>query len=214
MRHEIQLEDFDVRLRPVRMDDAAFIVWLRNLDHVKGKVGDSAVDVAGQQAWFKTYFEREGDYYFVAETPGGIPLGTIGVYDVAGTGGEIGRYVVRPEVMAGVPVAVLARDLAFGKLGLKELRSTSVSTNLAVHSMDKKFGSKQVGILREAQIIDGKPVDLVQLLLLAEDWFKARTRLLPIARLAGTQVLEWEKSQLGKRQPWNESDNQIAVQPT
>jgi hypothetical protein len=113
--------------------------------------------------------------------------------------------------MAGVPVAVLGRDLAFGKLGLKELRSTSVSTNLAVHSMDKKFGSKQVGILHEAQIIDGKPVDLVQLLLMAEDWFKSRNRLLPVARLAGTQVLEWEKTQTGKHQPWEESENQKAV---
>jgi RimJ/RimL family protein N-acetyltransferase len=211
MRHEILLEDFDVRLRPVRMDDAAFIVWLRNLDYVKGKVGDSAVNVAGQEAWLRTYFEREGDYYFVGETPGGIPLGTIGVYDVEGASGEIGRYIVRPEVMAGVPVAVLARDLAFGRLGLTELRSTSVSTNVAVHSLDRKFGSKQVGILREAQIIDGKPVDLVQLLLMAEDWFRSRNRLLPIARQAGTQVLEWEKTQLGKIQPWNETNNQMAV---
>ena len=42
MRHNIHLEGFNLRLRPVRIEDAAFIVWLRNLDYVKGNVGDSA----------------------------------------------------------------------------------------------------------------------------------------------------------------------------
>lgn len=202
MRHDIQVEDFGLRLRPVRMDDAAFIVWLRNLDYVKGKVGDSAADVAGQEAWLRSYFEREGDYYFVAETAGGIPLGTHGIYDVRGTSAEKGRQVMRPEVMAGVPTAMLATDLAFGRLGLSELRSTTVSTNIAVDSLHRKSGFKQVGIIRAAQIIDGRPVDLVQFLLTAEDWSKVRDRLLPLARLAGGEVLEWEKTQLGKSQPW------------
>ena len=73
MRHDIHLEGFNLRLRPVRIEDAAFIVWLRNLDYVKGNVGDSAVDVVGQEAWLKAYFEREGDYYFIVETLGGSP---------------------------------------------------------------------------------------------------------------------------------------------
>ena len=84
MEHSFETEGFGIRLRPVRMDDAAFIVWLRNLDHVKGKVGDSATDVASQEAWLNKYFEREGDYYFIAETPGGIPLGTHGIYEYEG----------------------------------------------------------------------------------------------------------------------------------
>ena len=56
MEHSFQAEGYGIRLRPVRMDDAAFIVWLRNLDHVKGKVGDSATDVAGQEAWLRQIF--------------------------------------------------------------------------------------------------------------------------------------------------------------
>jgi len=50
MQHTMHLEGFGVRLRPVRMEDAAFIVWLRNLEHVKGKVGDSATDEGAQRA--------------------------------------------------------------------------------------------------------------------------------------------------------------------
>ena len=150
-----------MRLRPVRLEDAAFIVWLRNQEHVKGRVGDSATSVASQEAWLKKYFTREGDYYFILETPGGTPLGTHGLYDVQGTSAEKGRQIMRPEVMgAGVPAALLATDLAFEKLGMTELRSNCVSTNLAVHSLHRKSGFKQVGVLHAAQTIDGKPVDL------------------------------------------------------
>src|SRR5271170_764350 len=193
MQHSLQIEGFGVRLRPVRLDDAAFIVWLRNLDYVKGQVGDSATDVAGQETWLKNYFKREGDYYFIAETLGGIPLGTHGIYDVRGTSAEKGRHIMRPEVMAGVPAAMLATDLAFGKLELNELRETSVSTNLAVHSLHRKCVFKQVGIMRAAQIIDGHPVDLVQFILAPEAWSKAREHLLPLAQYAETHITEWEK---------------------
>lgn len=96
VKHSIQAEGSGVRLRPVRMDDAGFIVWLRNLDYVKGKVGDSASDVAGQEKWLHSYFEREGDYYFIVETPSGIPLGTHSLYSVAEGGAELGRWIIRP----------------------------------------------------------------------------------------------------------------------
>ena len=196
-----------MRLRPVRITDAAFIVWLRNLDYVKGYVGDSATNTAGQEVWLGNYFEREGDYYFIVETSGGIPLGTHGIYDVKGSSAEKGRQIVRPEVMAGVPSAILATDLAFGSLGLSELRSTSVSTNRAVLSLHRKSGFKELGIKRAAQIIGGKPVDLVQFLLTRENWSNVRDRLLPLAQLAGRQVLDWNNTQSGKRQPWEEVKN-------
>lgn len=202
MQHSLRAEGFGIRLRPVRMEDAAFIVWLRNLDHVRGRVGDTAASAASQQAWLEKYFTREGDYYFVAETLGGIPVGTHGIYDLADGSAEKGRQAVRPEVMAGVATAILATDIAFAQLGLKEVRSNTVSTNANVISLHRKSGFKQVGLLRAHQIIDGHPVDLVQFLLLPEDWAKARERQLPLAQLAGEQILAWEKTQQGQRQPW------------
>ena len=75
MRHTLQAEGFGVRLRPVRMEDAAFIVWLRNLEHVKGRVGDSAMDASAQETWLRAYFDRQGDYYFIIETLGRTAVG-------------------------------------------------------------------------------------------------------------------------------------------
>jgi len=211
MRHSLQVEDFGIRLRPVRIEDAAFIVWLRNLDYVKGNVGNSATDVAGQEAWLKKYFDREGDYYFIVETQGGIPLGTHGLYDVQGTSAEKGRHIIRPEVMAGVPAGLLATDLGFGQLGMTELRATCVSTNVAVHSLHRRSGFKEVGMIRAAQTIAGRPVDLVQFLLTPEGWARVRDRIVPLARLAGTRVLEWEKSQSAGNQPWIGTKTKPAV---
>ena len=192
-----------MRLRPVRITDAAFIVWLRNLDHVKGRVGDSAANTAAQETWLKNYFEREGDYYFIAETLDGISLGTHGIYNVKGNSAEQGRQIMRPDVMSGVPTALLATDLAFRNMGLSELRSTCVSTNRAVVSLHRKSGYKELGIERSAQFIGGQPVDLVQFLLTAENWLNVRDRLLPLVQLAGTHVLEWAKTQSSSAQPWS-----------
>lgn len=204
MRHDFQLNGLNVRLRPVRMEDAAFITWLRNLDYVKGNVGDSAQNVAAQENWLKSYFDRPGDYYFIVESANGIPLGTHGVYDVKAGSAEKGRHIMRPEVLAGLPNSLLLIDFAFEKLGLHEMRSNSVSTNTPLHSLHRKCGFTRVGVLHAAQHIGGKPVDLIQYVLADKDWPKVRERLLPLAQLAGRQVLDWSHTQSGKRQPWEQ----------
>ena len=198
MEHNVTTEGFGVRLRPVTLSDAAFIVWLRNLSHAVGRVGDSATDTASQEAWLQKYFTREGDYYFVIETACGIAVGAYGIYDVRGTSAESGRWIIRPEVPAAIPSAMLAFETAFDKLGMTELRVSTVSTNSLVLSLNKKFGFKQVGITPASQIINGKPADLVHFLLVAADWPKVREKLLPLAKLAEKQVGEWEQAQAGK----------------
>jgi RimJ/RimL family protein N-acetyltransferase len=198
MRHDLQVEGFGVRLRPVRMEDAPFIVWLRNLDHVKGRVGDSATDTAGQEDWLRVYFERPGDYYFIIETSGGLAVGAYGIYDVKGDSGESGRWVIRPEVPAAVPSAMLGFDTVFDTLGLCEVRVNTVSTNRSVLSLNRKFGCRQTGITPAHQLIGGKPVDLVHFVLNAKDWPRTREGVVPLARLAEKQVREWEQMQAGQ----------------
>ncbi|MGO9008550.1 MAG: GNAT family N-acetyltransferase [Bryobacteraceae bacterium] len=202
MKHALRAEGFGIRLRPVRMEDAAFIVWLRNQDYVKGNVSDSATDVRSQETWLKAYFEREGDYYFIVETLGGISVGTDSIYEMRGTSAEKGRQVARWEVTAAVPAGILATDLAFGVLRLTELRSTVVSTNLSVCSLHRRTGYTGVGVRRDALVIGGRHVDLVEFRLTAEAWCKVRSRLVPFAGLAERQIRQWDDMQMGQSQPW------------
>jgi len=191
MNHSVTTEGFGVRLRPVRMEDAAFIVWLRNLDHARGRIGDT-VDESGQRAWLEKYFTRDGDYYFIIETASGVSVGAYGIYDVRGRSAESGRWVINPAVPAAIPSALLAFRTAFETLGMDELRVSTVSTNQLVLSLNRKFGFRQIGTTAGAQVINGQPVDLVNFILDAREWPKVREKVTPLAKLAEAQVREWE----------------------
>lgn len=191
MKHSITGEGFGIRHRPVRMDDAAFLVWLRNLDHAKGKVGDSAMDVASQEQWLHAYFAREGDYYFVIEAACGIRVGAWGIYDVTDDSAEIGRWIVRPDAPASVSGIIPGLDIAFGVLGLKRLRTKVVSTNHRVIKMDRRVGFHNEYIEHSAQIIGGNAVDLVCMTMDAEQWPVTRERLLPLALAMEPQICKW-----------------------
>ena len=199
MKHSLQSEGFGVRLRPVRMEDAGFIVWLRNLDHARGRVGDSAPDVGSQEKWLAKYFERTDDYYFIIETCGGIAVGTYGLWDFRDQSAESGRWIIRQDVPAAVPSAILGLDLAFGTLGVKVIRVKTVSTNLPVLSLNRKFGMKETHVEHDSQVIGGKSVDQIHFILEPEAWAKARERLVPLARLAEKQVADWEKAEAKKQ---------------
>ncbi len=198
MHHTLSAAGFGIRIRPVRMEDAPFIVWLRNLDHAKGKLGDSARDVTGQEAWLNACFERAGDYYFIAETLSGIPVGTSSIYDHSGDYAETGRFVVCPDVAAAFPISILTYDLAFDRMQIKELRATSVGSNRTVHSYVRKLGFRQVKVEAAGRVIGGQPVDMLHFALTASDWAQCRANLLPLAEYAAAQVLEWEKKSLGR----------------
>jgi RimJ/RimL family protein N-acetyltransferase len=199
MHHTLNKEGFGIRIRPVRMDDAAFIVWLRNLDHAKGKLGDSATSVTGQEGWLSAYFERAGDYYFIAETLSGIPVGTSSIYDQAGDTAETGRFVVCPEVSAAFQISILTYDLAFDRMQLRELRATSVASNRTVHSYVRKLGFHQVKVQAAGRVIGGQPVDMLHFALTAENWSQSRASLLPLAQYAEAQILEWERNSVRRQ---------------
>lgn len=198
MTHNVQAEGFGVRFRPVRMADASFIVSLRNSKHAMGNLGDSAADVASQEAWLEAYFRRTDDYYFIIETPAGIPVGTYGIYEIKGPAAEQGRWAIRPDVRAAAPSAIVSLDLAFGRLGFVQLTGSTVATNLPVLSLNRRMGFREVRVEKAARTIGGKPVDLVHFIVTREDWMRVRDDLLPIARLAEVQIREWENAQLGR----------------
>ena len=193
MIHSIISEGFGIRHRPVRMEDAPFLLWLRNQDHAKGKVGDSAQDVASQEAWLQEYFQRDGDYYFLIETACGVPVGAWGIYDITGASAEIGRWIMRPKTPAAIPAILPGLEIAFGRFGLRTLRTKVVSTNRRVILLDRQIGFTQTHSERAAQIIGGKPVDMVHMQMQAEDWPQTRKTLTPMARMLAVQVRKWEQ---------------------
>ncbi len=196
MTHQVVSEGFGVRFRPVRLEDAEFIVWLRHLDRAKGKIHDSASDLQAQRQWLADYFQREGDYYFIIETSAGVPLGTDGFYNLVGRSAEAGRWIMRPGVPAAVPAAVVGLRLAFDILGFEEVRSRTVSTNLPALSLYRKMGFRVVRTETAAQVINGSPVDMVHSVIHAPEACEGCRRLEPAAQWAALRIARWEQTQL------------------
>lgn len=194
MQHSLTAEGFGIRLRPVVMGDAAFIVWLRNLEGSIGRVGDSATTVQEQQAWLEVYFSRPQDYYFIVESNRGLPIGTYGIYDVKQNSAELGRWIIRPSVPAAIPSAILVHDLAFKRMNLESLRGTVVASNLRVRSVNRKLGYKELNIVPNAQVIGGRLVDIVHHLMTPTSWNKSRSPLMPLAEYAQTRIELWEQT--------------------
>jgi len=193
MNHSLVAEGFGIRLRPVQMEDAAFLVWLRNLDHAKGMIGDSATDTASQEEWLKTYFERDGDYYFVIETTCGIPVGAFGYYNMTSESCDIGRWVVWPVVPAGVPSIIPALDMGFQHLGIHKLQLTVVSTNQRAINLYRRLCFREMHVETGAQIINGESVDQIHMVMEEDDWAKGRKTIMPVALMLGARIRKWEK---------------------
>ena len=193
MHHALSNEGFGVRIRPVRMEDAAFIVRVRNQEHAKGKLGDSATSVSAQENWLAEYFKREGDFYFIAETQcERIPVGTTAIYDPSGESAETGRFVVSLDAPAAFQISLLTYDLAFEQLQLQSLRATSVATNRTVHSYVRKLGFQQTRTEKGGRVIGGQSVDMLHFNLQAADWPIARAAMIPLAKYAESEILRWE----------------------
>jgi hypothetical protein len=166
------------------------------LDHVKGRVGDSAADVAGQERWLNSYFEREGDYYFMIETLHEIPLGTHAVYNLIDTRAEIGRLVIRPGVFAAIPASLLLLDLFYGQMGMTQVQAIAVAGNYTAHSLFHKFGFDQVKVEHASRVIGGETINVLRFVQTAESWLRVRGRLVIAAERAESRICKWERAYL------------------
>lgn len=136
MKHNISLSGFSYRLRPVYKSDAQFIIDTRLEDANRNKyIHLIDADVSKQEKWIENYLARENDYYFVVENAlTGEPEGLIGLYDIKDEKAEWGRWVIKKGSLAAVESVDLICQVAFNKLGLKEIYSRTIENNQAVVS--------------------------------------------------------------------------------
>lgn len=159
------------------------------MPHARGGVGDTVRTVEAQREWIAAYLERDGDAYFIVETEAKDPVGTAGIYEIAGATAEWGRWIMLPGVPAALPSAILIHDLAFNGLKLTELRGCVVSTNTPVLSFHRRFGSEITGTEHNARQIGGSWIDLIWLRIRSEQWPEIRRRTLPLALAAQRSLL-------------------------
>ena len=140
------LQTEDTRFRPVSIDDAEFIVRLRNQKHARGAIHDTSLDVDKQKQWIKDYLERDNEYYWIMEDLNGNPFGTNSFYhyDANKAQMEQGRWVQMAGFDARVSLSreIVMKDFAFYVLELSKVVGDVVSTNKQVLKYNKFIGAK------------------------------------------------------------------------
>lgn len=164
MKHSCKLEGYCFRLRPIERTDAQTIIDLRCEDMKRNQyIHAISGDVGDQEAWLESYFQREGDYYFVIENRlSGEAEGLIAFYDVSDGRAEWGRWVIRKGSLAAAESVWLLYRIAFEQVGLRELYCRTVADNATVVSFHTSIGERTRAIHKNIFEINGIFYDAVE----------------------------------------------------
>lgn len=179
MRHNISLTCIRYRLRPVALDDSAFIVRLRSDPTRNHFVHEISGCLEDQIAWMEKYWQRPGDYYFIVENVrSGEPQGTIGIYDVGenNVGAVWGRWILKQGSLAALESAWLIYETAFAELGLQSLSSQTLVENNPVVSFHDSFGASRVALLERHFLIRGSRKSAIEHRVTVAEWPALRLR--------------------------------------
>ena len=177
MRHEMRIEGENFRLRPVTIEDAAFIIELRTNPERSRLIHPISPSVSDQECWLEQYFERSGDYYFIIEHNNTArPEGTIGIYDLDTTRmcAEWGRWIVRPGSIAAIESAVLIYKVAFTLLDLEMVYCRTPAENARVVLFHKIFGLTSAVKLPAHFKLNGIAYDAIEQRMTREVWQKSQ----------------------------------------
>jgi RimJ/RimL family protein N-acetyltransferase len=178
LRHDVGLDGFAFRLRPVGLDDAETITELRCDPQLSRFIHRTNPSVEAQIRWLEDYFERDGDYYWAVERLcDGRTEGFLGIYDVDGDRAEWGRWVLRPGSLAAPESAWLVHEAAFHLLGLDSLLSRTLSENRAVVAFHARYGAETLRTLPGHARIAGVAHDAVEACMTRSRWAAEGPRL-------------------------------------
>lgn len=134
MAVEIGPEGFGHRLRPVQPRDAARIFELRTDPELGRFLNPTTGGVDDQERWIEAQRARDNDYYFVVETLGGEWEGVIGLYGIADSTADWGRWLLRRGSLAAPAAVLLLMSFGFDQLGLQRICCRTFADALAVVS--------------------------------------------------------------------------------
>lgn len=191
MKHEITLEGVGFRLRPIRDEDASFVLKLRNNPELNRFLHATSQKLDDQLAWFASYYSRPNDYYFVVERLiDGIAEGVISLYDIneAIGEGEWGRWILREGSLAAIESTWLIYRFAFEILELNQVYCRTVADNQSVVSFHDSTGITDRKLLPDYFQLKGRTVDAVQHSIDRIGWAQIEPRLKQLSQLTARRL--------------------------
>jgi RimJ/RimL family protein N-acetyltransferase len=192
MRHEITIEGFSFRLRPITNADAAFIIELRTDPEHNRYLHAISNRIDDQEAWLASYYDRTGDYYFVIERlDSGAAEGAISIYNIdpQSNTGEWGRWILKPGSLAAIESALLIYRVAFEAIGLNSVYCLTVADNAKVVSFHDSCGIVQRQMLPQHFEICGQRLDAVEHRVTRTNWPEIAQRLEKLSKIIARRAV-------------------------
>jgi RimJ/RimL family protein N-acetyltransferase len=178
------------RLRPVEMEDAAFILELRSDRERSRYLHRVSNDLDAQRRWLESYFERPRDYYFAIENRHSKQCeGTVGIVN-----NEWGRWMVREGSLAALESACLIYRFGFEVLELDALYCRTIVENAAVVEFHQSFGLERTRMMQGYFELNGRQLDAVEMRLTRTQWDAIRDRIDRKAARAATWSQAWSRA--------------------
>ncbi len=178
-RHELTASGRRFRLRPLNLEDAAFVVRLRTDPNLSRYIHPTSPSEADQRAWTEAYFLRSDEYLFVVEDAvNGEQEGTVSLYhvDPATRQAEMGRWVLRSGSLAAPESALLAYQLAFEVFAVRRVYCLTVRDNKQVVSFHRSCGLTEGGPVEPVEL-NGVRHEMVEQFVSDETWPNVALRL-------------------------------------
>ena len=138
-------KQFGLYFRLVELEDAEFILSLRNNKKLSKYIHQTSGNIEDQIAWLKEYKIREKngkDFYIIClKEDKKTKLGLVRIYDIKDDNCEIGSWVFKQD--SGTHAAILgdlfAKTIAFETLKFRFCRASTMKENTNVMRYSKSF---------------------------------------------------------------------------
>lgn len=152
MRHEYELRSEHLMLRPLGAEDIEYVRLLRNREENRHHfLYSEKIDEKAQQAWYRNYLEKPGDYMFVIkDIQTAENIGTVAIYDVDPERrvGEFGRLMIDQQKKTakglGYEATLAACEIAFSQIGLRRLVLEVFADNRRAADLYRRAGFRTV----------------------------------------------------------------------
>lgn len=139
-----------INLKPVRVEDAEFILELRQDENLNRYISSTSPSLQNQREWIKNYLERENEgkeFYFIVEDKNFNPCGTVRLYNIQDKEATWGSFMLNSSRPEGASYEVIELSLNFGfeKLNLEKILLDVRKDNSKAIHIYEKFGFSRVG---------------------------------------------------------------------
>lgn len=142
----------NIVLTLAEMNDAEFILSLRQSELLNRYVSQVSPDIDAQRKWLKTYKKREAiraEFYFIIRDRNMSPLGTVRLYDFQRGSFCWGSWIVKPDapMKTATESALSVYEFAFYTLGFKKAHFDVRNENEKVIKFHTRMGAEKCIIM-------------------------------------------------------------------